>query len=126
MATPEHIEEAFRLLNVSTEDAARSGINEHLNLSPEIANEIKVSLLHPKLKPSVFNLLQLLSFSFTSSHQHAEAQLQSRRGIGSHISERRLLDELHRMGLNESIVSILSSYTSDFSHIQNVMHKNNL
>ena len=50
MATPEHVEEAFRLFNVSTVDAARSGINEHLNLSPEIANEIKVNLCSQKLK----------------------------------------------------------------------------
>lgn len=42
VATQEHVEEAFRLFNVSTMDAARSGINEHLNLTPEIANEIKV------------------------------------------------------------------------------------
>lgn len=42
VATEEHVKEAFRLFEVSTMDAARSGINEHLNLSPEIANEIKV------------------------------------------------------------------------------------
>ncbi|KAJ4792586.1 DNA helicase [Rhynchospora pubera] len=30
VATQEHVEEAFRLFNVSTVDAARSGINEHL------------------------------------------------------------------------------------------------
>ncbi|RLM79143.1 DNA replication licensing factor MCM5 [Panicum miliaceum] len=76
VATPEHVEEAFRLFNVSTVDAARSGINEHLNLSPEIANEIK----------------------------QAEAQIKRRMGIGSHISERRLIDELTRMGMNESII----------------------
>ncbi|AQK75822.1 DNA replication licensing factor MCM5 [Zea mays] len=76
VATPEHVEEAFRLFNVSTVDAARSGINEHLNLSPEIANEIK----------------------------QAEAQIKRRMGIGSHISERRLIDDLNRMGMNESIV----------------------
>uniref|UniRef100_A0A0E0CSL0 DNA replication licensing factor MCM5 n=1 Tax=Oryza meridionalis TaxID=40149 RepID=A0A0E0CSL0_9ORYZ len=76
VATPEHVEEAFRLFNVSTVDAARSGINEHLNLSPDIANEIK----------------------------QAEAQIKRRMGIGSHISERRLIDELNRMGMNESIV----------------------
>nr|ACN25496.1 unknown [Zea mays] len=76
VATPEHVEEAFRLFNVSTVDAARSGINEHLNLSPEIANEIK----------------------------QAEAQIKRRMGIGSHISERRLIDGLNRMGMNESIV----------------------
>ncbi|GJM87138.1 hypothetical protein PR202_ga03063 [Eleusine coracana subsp. coracana] len=76
VATPEHVEEAFRLFNVSTVDAARSGINEHLNLSPEIANEIK----------------------------QAETQIKRRMGIGSHISERRLIDELSRMGMNESII----------------------
>jgi DNA replication licensing factor MCM5 len=76
VAPPEHVEEAVRLFNVSTVDAARSGINEHLNLSPEIANEIK----------------------------QAEAQIKRRMGIGSHISERQLIDELTRMGMNESII----------------------
>ncbi|KAJ4754431.1 DNA helicase [Rhynchospora pubera] len=76
VSTQEHVEEAFRLFNVSTVDAARSGINEHLNFTPEIANEIK----------------------------QAETQIKRRMGIGSHISERRLMDELTRMGLNESIV----------------------
>jgi len=56
VATPEHVEEAFRLFNVSTVDAARSGINEHLNLSPEIANEIKVSLCSPGYKIQLLNL----------------------------------------------------------------------
>ncbi|XP_072953307.1 DNA replication licensing factor MCM5 [Typha angustifolia] len=76
VATQEHVEEAFRLFNVSTMDAARSGINEHLNLTPEIANEIK----------------------------QAESQIKRRMGIGSHMSERRLIDQLSRMGMNESIV----------------------
>jgi len=61
VATPEHVEEAFRLFNVSTVDAARSGINEHLNLSPEIANEIKVSLCSPEYK------IQLLNLAFFST-----------------------------------------------------------
>ncbi|KAM0939110.1 putative DNA helicase [Dioscorea sansibarensis] len=76
VATEEHVEEAFRLFNVSTMDAARSGINEHLNLTPEIANEIK----------------------------QAETQIKRRMGIGSHISERRLINDLTRMGMSESIV----------------------
>ncbi|XP_008784797.2 DNA replication licensing factor MCM5 [Phoenix dactylifera] len=76
VATQEHVEEAFRLFNVSTMDAARSGINEHLNLTPEIANEIK----------------------------QAETQIKRRMGIGSQMSERRLVDQLTRMGMNESIV----------------------
>ncbi|KMZ60966.1 DNA replication licensing factor [Zostera marina] len=76
VATEEHVEEAFRLFNVSTMDAARSGINEHLNLTPEIANEI----------------------------QQAETHIKRRMGIGSHMSERRLIDDLSRMGMNESIV----------------------
>ncbi|KAJ6826530.1 DNA replication licensing factor MCM5 [Iris pallida] len=76
LATQEHVEEAFRLFNVSTLDAARSGITEHLNLTPEVANEIK----------------------------QAETHIKRRMGIGSHLSERRLIDDLTRMGLNESIV----------------------
>lgn len=75
-ATEEHVSEALRLFNVSTMDAARSGINEHMNLTTEMANEIK----------------------------QAETYIKRRMGIGSHVSERRLLDELTRMGLNESIV----------------------
>ena len=37
--------------------------------------------------------------------QQAETQIKRRIGIGNHISERRLIDELSRMGMNESIVS---------------------
>lgn len=76
VATDEHVKEAIRLFNVSTMDAARSGINQQINLTPEMANEIK----------------------------QAEAQIKRRIGIGSHISERRLIDDLTRMGMNESIV----------------------
>ncbi|KAJ8562231.1 hypothetical protein K7X08_011522 [Anisodus acutangulus] len=76
VANEDHVLEAIRLFNNSTMDAARSGINQHINLTPEMANEIK----------------------------QAEAQIKRRMGIGSHISERRLIDELSRMGMNESIV----------------------
>lgn len=76
VATEENVLEAIRLFNVSTMDAARSGINQHMNLTAEMANEIK----------------------------QAESQIKRRMGIGSHISERRLIDDLTRMGLNESIV----------------------
>ncbi|KAG5593618.1 hypothetical protein H5410_034850 [Solanum commersonii] len=76
VANEDHVSEAIRLFNTSTMDAARSGINQHINLTPEMANEIK----------------------------QAETQIKRRMGIGSHISERRLVDELTRMGLNESIV----------------------
>ncbi|KAI3902911.1 hypothetical protein MKW92_027171 [Papaver armeniacum] len=76
VATEENVREAIRLFNVSTMDAAKSGINQHINLTPEMASEIK----------------------------KAETQIKRRMGIGSHISERRLIDELARMGLNDSIV----------------------
>ncbi|KAK6156577.1 hypothetical protein DH2020_010825 [Rehmannia glutinosa] len=76
VANDNHVLEAIRLFNNSTMDAARSGINQHINLTPEMANEIK----------------------------QAETQIKRRMGIGSHISERRLIDELTRMGMNESIV----------------------
>lgn len=42
VATDEHVKEAIRLFNVATMDAARSGINNQINLTPEMANEIKV------------------------------------------------------------------------------------
>ncbi|PIA54255.1 hypothetical protein AQUCO_00900656v1 [Aquilegia coerulea] len=76
VATEGHVLEAIRLFNVSTMDAARSGINQHMNMTAEMQNEIK----------------------------QAETQIKRRMGIGSHISERRLIDDLGRMGLNESVV----------------------
>ncbi|KAK4391357.1 DNA replication licensing factor MCM5 [Sesamum angolense] len=41
VANDNHVMEAIRLFNNSTMDAARSGINQHINLTPELANEIK-------------------------------------------------------------------------------------
>ncbi|XP_074281244.1 DNA replication licensing factor MCM5 [Silene latifolia] len=76
IATENHVQEAIRLFTVATMDAARSGINQLMNPTPEMANEIK----------------------------QAEAHIKRRIGIGSHISERRLIDDLTRMGMNESIV----------------------
>uniref|UniRef100_A0A7N0ZT65 DNA replication licensing factor MCM5 n=1 Tax=Kalanchoe fedtschenkoi TaxID=63787 RepID=A0A7N0ZT65_KALFE len=76
VATEENVREAIKLFNVSTMDAAKSGINQHVNLTPETANEIK----------------------------QAEVQIKRRVGIGNHISERRIVDELCKMGMNESIV----------------------
>ncbi|KAJ1382390.1 P-loop containing nucleoside triphosphate hydrolase [Sesbania bispinosa] len=76
LATEENVQEAIRLFTVSTMDAARSGINQQINLTPDMANEIK----------------------------QAETQIKRRIGIGNHISERRLIDDLGRMGMNESIV----------------------
>lgn len=40
------MQEAIRLFTVSTMDAARSGIHQQVNLTPEIANEIKVGLIY--------------------------------------------------------------------------------
>lgn len=49
VATEENVQEAIRLFTVSTMDAARSGIHQQVNLTPEMANEIKVCLvLQPK------------------------------------------------------------------------------
>ncbi|XP_058731947.1 DNA replication licensing factor MCM5-like [Vicia villosa] len=76
LATEENVQEAIRLFTVSTMDAAKSGINQQVNLTPEMAQEI----------------------------QQAEVQIKRRIGIGNHISERRLIDDLGRMGLNDSIV----------------------
>ncbi|KAG5521823.1 hypothetical protein RHGRI_034150 [Rhododendron griersonianum] len=75
VANDKHVDEAIRLFNNATMDAARSGINQHINRTPEMAKEI----------------------------MQAETQIKRRMGIGSHLSERRLIDELGRMGMNESI-----------------------
>ncbi|KAL4181410.1 hypothetical protein AMTRI_Chr12g271080 [Amborella trichopoda] len=72
-ATEEHVAEALRLFNVSTMDAARSGISEPTD---EMRKEI----------------------------QQVETQIRRRMGIGSIMSERRLIDELTRMGMSESII----------------------
>ncbi|KAK8980263.1 hypothetical protein V6N11_061477 [Hibiscus sabdariffa] len=76
VATEGDVAEALRLFKVSTMDAARSGINQHIHISPDIANDIK----------------------------QAENQIKRRLGIGNRISERRLIDDLTRMGMNESMV----------------------
>ncbi|CAA2984364.1 DNA replication licensing factor MCM5 [Olea europaea subsp. europaea] len=76
VANDNRVVEAIRLFNNSTIDAARSGINQHINLTPKMANEIK----------------------------QPETQTKRRMGIGSHISERQLIDDLTRMGMNDSIV----------------------
>eukprot|EP01018_Ginkgo_biloba_P039628 Gb_09107 [translate_table: standard] len=76
VATEEHVTEALRLFNVATMDAARSGLTDQINLTPEMRNEI----------------------------QQVETQIKRRMGIGSYMSERRLIDELARMGMNESTV----------------------
>nr|XP_043621263.1 DNA replication licensing factor MCM5 [Erigeron canadensis] len=77
VANDNDVKEAINLFNNSTMDAAKSGLNQHINLTPEMANEIK----------------------------QAEFQIKRRMGIGSHLSERRLIDDLTRTGkLNESII----------------------
>ncbi|KAF7152451.1 hypothetical protein RHSIM_Rhsim01G0133100 [Rhododendron simsii] len=75
VANDKHVDEAIRLFNNATMDAARSGINQHINRTPEMAKEI----------------------------MQAETQTKRRMGIGSHLSERRLIEKLGRMGMNESI-----------------------
>ncbi|MCO5575326.1 hypothetical protein L7F22_029126 [Adiantum nelumboides] len=76
VATEEHVTEALRLFYVSTMDAARSGINDHITVTPEMRVEI----------------------------QQIETQIKRRMGIGSYMSERRLVDELGKMGMSESSV----------------------
>ncbi|TYJ32694.1 hypothetical protein E1A91_A05G053100v1 [Gossypium mustelinum] len=76
VATESDVTEALRLFKVCTMDAACSGINQHIHITPDMANDIK----------------------------QAENQIKRRLGIGNHISERSLIDDLTRMGMNESMV----------------------
>lgn len=68
--------EAIRLFTVSTMDAARSGINQHMNLTPEMANEIKVCERQFDLYPPYFvffwlldNLLLIVFFLYNSKQK---------------------------------------------------------
>ncbi|XP_050214505.1 DNA replication licensing factor MCM5 [Mercurialis annua] len=72
VASEADVVEAVNLFKVSTIEAAQSGINQQVTLTPEI--------------------------------KQAETQIKRRLGIGMRISERKLIDELSRMGMNESIV----------------------
>ncbi|KAK5830170.1 hypothetical protein PVK06_013964 [Gossypium arboreum] len=76
VATESDVTEALRLFKVCTMDAACSGINQHIHITPDMANDIK----------------------------QAENQIKRRLGIGNHISERSLIDDLTRMDMNESMV----------------------
>ena len=54
-----------------------------------------------------FYLLKfVIDIFFFGGLQQAETQIKRRIGIGNHISERRLIDDLTRMGMNDSIVSV--------------------
>lgn len=102
-ANENHVKEALNLFRISTLDAARSGINQHINPTQEMAQEIKVSIISFDFTVSYhwvanWSLFQIL--------QQAETQIKRRMGIGSHLSERRLIDDLARMGINESVVRI--------------------
>ncbi|KAK1403884.1 hypothetical protein POM88_003489 [Heracleum sosnowskyi] len=59
------------------------------------------TVCRPRLSDSAATLLQE---SYVKIRQKAETKIKRRMGIGSHISERRLIDELARMGINDSIV----------------------
>ncbi|KAF9680684.1 hypothetical protein SADUNF_Sadunf06G0147200 [Salix dunnii] len=72
VATEADVIEAVNLIKISTVEAAESGINQQVTLTPEI--------------------------------KQAETQIKRRLGIGMSISERKLIDELAIIGMNESIV----------------------
>ncbi|KAJ0780586.1 putative DNA helicase [Helianthus annuus] len=42
VANDNDVQEAIRIFNNSTMDATKSGLNQHINLTPEMANEIKI------------------------------------------------------------------------------------
>lgn len=55
-ATEDDVGKAFKLFDTSTMDAARSGINQQINITGEMANEIKVSSCGKK-EPSYLYIL---------------------------------------------------------------------
>jgi len=76
VATEEHVNEAIRLFNISTFEAATSGQIVTETLSPTVMSEI----------------------------QNAETLLKRRLPIGSHISEKQVIDDFVRQGISEFAV----------------------
>ena len=75
--TEEHVQEALRLFEVSTIDAARSGVADMVVLSAEQREELEV----------------------------VETQIQQKIAIGATMSKRHLIDDLSRVGVNEWAVT---------------------
>ena len=71
--TEEHVQEALRLFEVSTIDAARSGVTELVVLSPEQREELML----------------------------VETQIKQKLAIGATASKRHLAEDLARLGVNE-------------------------
>ena len=75
--TEEHVQEALRLFEVSTIDAARSGVADMVVLSAEQREELEV----------------------------VETQIKQKIAIGATMSKRHLIDDLSRVGVNEWAVT---------------------
>ena len=71
--TEEHVQEALRLFEVSTIDAARSGVAEMVVLTPEQREELML----------------------------VETQIKQKLAIGATASKRHLVEDLGRLGVNE-------------------------
>jgi len=71
--TEEHVQEALRLFEVSTVDAARSGVAEMVVLTPEQREELSL----------------------------VETQIKQKLAIGATASKRHLVEDLARVGVNE-------------------------
>ena len=74
--TVDHVREALRLFSVSTENAAKSGLQEGIVFTPEQRQEMSA----------------------------IETQLKQRMAVGSTVSLRRLVEEVMRLGFAESNV----------------------
>lgn len=72
-ATEVHVEEAVRLFNVSTMDAAKSGVMENINLPADVRKELAA----------------------------VEERVRQRLPLSGHTSKRALVDELQRSNLSE-------------------------
>jgi|EP00982_Pelagococcus_subviridis_P008400 DNA replication licensing factor MCM5 len=71
--TEEHVQEALRLFEVSTIDAARSGVAEMVVLTPEQREELT----------------------------RVETMIKQKLAIGATASKRHLVEDLSRLGVNE-------------------------
>jgi len=74
-ATEQHVNEAIRLFNISTYDAITSGVLQSEHVSPAVFEDV----------------------------QNAEKLLKRRLPIGSHTSERAVIEDFAKQGLSEFV-----------------------
>ena len=135
-ATEEHVRFAIRLFTTSTMDAVRSGIVEAA-VRPAVTRRIPLLgsafVKRPQLCAGPFEsdtgratgcwrqhlpLPQVATDEQRAELHSVEVQIKRRVAIGSSVSQRKLVEELVRVGLNDSLVRRALIYMSQTKEVE--------